>query len=193
MSRLPAPNGNQLNFTIKVNELRPMVISEMLGAFEAAPKKHLEQLRLFDLLLESDSGQALRHGVYMFFDEKGECIYVGMCSSSHFAHRIGGHFGMSPKYEMNTFLRRVVNSLAMEESKDGGYDHYVSALSQMGKYSILIIDANNTGKKFVRALERLLHTVMKPRLNFPNGIPKTYKPLAFEIGFDEAIVRCGGS
>ncbi|CAD5255619.1 MULTISPECIES: GIY-YIG nuclease family protein [Halomonadaceae] len=182
-----------MSHVIKVDGFRTMDIGEVIESIDLAPKKSLEQLRLFDLLLTDGSNQALRHGVYIFFNQEGECVYVGMCSSSHFAHRIGGHFGMSPKYGMNTFLRRVVNGLNLKPSADNGYDHYVTALSQIGQYSILLIDANGKGRKFVRALERLLHAMLKPNLNFPKGMPKTYKSFTAEVGFDDAIAQCGGS
>jgi hypothetical protein len=165
-----------------------MAISGALEKINSSPKKPLQDLRLFDMLLSGDADVALRHGVYLFFDDMNKCIYVGMCSSSHFAHRIGGHFGMSPKYGMNTFLRRAMLDLGL---KEGTYDSYVEALPRIGKYSLLIIDANNTGAKFLRALERLLHTTLKPRLNFPKGFPKTYRSIDSETSFQEALVRCG--
>lgn len=51
-----------------------------------------------------------------------------MCSSSHFAHRIGGHFGMSPKYGMNTFLRRAVQDMGLNEKE---YESYVKSLRKL--------------------------------------------------------------
>lgn len=182
-----------MSHVIKVDDFRTMDIGHVIESIDLASKKNLEQLRLFDLLLTDGSNQALRHGVYLFFNQEGECVYVGTCSSSHFAHRIGGHFGMSPKYGMNTFLRRVVSGLKLKPSADNGYDHYVTALSQIGQYSILLIDANGKGRKFVRALERLLHAILSPCLNFPKGMPKTYKSFTAEVGFDDAIALCGGS
>jgi hypothetical protein len=137
-------------------------------------------------LLSADARTALRHGVYLFFDDKAECIYVGMCSSSHFAHRIGGHFGMSPKYGMNTFLRRAVREL---DPKGDSYESYVQTLPRIGKYSLLIIDANNKGSEFLRALERMLHRALKPRLNFPGGYPKTYRAIDTKANFGEVLVR----
>lgn len=109
-----------MSHVIKVDGFRTMDIGEVIESIDLAPKKSLEQLRLFDLLLTDGSNQALRHGVYIFFNQEGECVYVGMCSSSHFAHRIGGHFGMSPKYGMNTFLRRVVNGLNLKPKREDG-------------------------------------------------------------------------
>lgn len=176
-----------MNYTITIDKLRPMAVSEALETIDSSPKKRLQDLRLFDLLIGYDSKVALRHGIYMFFDEKNKCVYVGMCSSSHFAHRIGGHFGMSPKYTMNTFLRRAVQNIGLDPKS---YESYVEGLSRIGQYSLLIIDANNTGEKFIRALERLLHTTIKPRLNFPKGIPKTYRSIEGSTNFHEAIVKC---
>lgn len=180
----------KVTYTIKVDQLRLLTIREMLEVIEASPKKPLQDLRLFDLLLGDDRQIALRHGIYMFFDDQRKCIYVGMCTSSHFAHRIGGHFGMSPKYGMNTFLRRAVRDVGLDSNT---YESYVEVLARIGSYQILIIDANNTGKKFIRALERLLHTTIKPRLNFPKGIPKTYSEIEDATLFQSAIARCGGS
>ena len=152
----------------------------------------LGELRLFDLLCHPGDSKALRHGVYLFFDTDGTCVYAGMCSSSHFAHRIGGHFGMSPKYGMNTFLKRAVKELALSEDRND-YGQYVKALEPLANYSLLIIDANGQGKKFIRSLERLVHTVLRPRLNFQKRFPKTYKALAADKTFADAISECGGA
>jgi hypothetical protein len=140
------------------------------------------------LLLSNDRETALRHGVYVFYNDQGECLYVGMCSSSHFAHRLGGHFGMSPKYGMNTFLRRAVKDLGLDSKK---YQSYVDALPAVGDYSLLIIDANKTGKDVIRRLERVLHTTIKPRLNFPKGVPKTYTSIDPKSNFGDVVFHDG--
>lgn len=175
---------------LKADQFRFLAIREMLETIKLSPKKILQDLRLFDLLLDNNRQTAMRHGVYMFFDDQGNCVYVGMCTSSHFAHRIGGHFGMSPKYSMNTFLRRAVIDMGLDSKS---YEGYIECLSRIGNYKLLIIDANNTGKRFIRALERLLHTKIKPRLNFPKGIPRTYHAIDDSTIFEDAIALCGDS
>jgi hypothetical protein len=133
-----------MGHTLKIDDLRALTIDAAIEKIISSPKRQLEDLRLFDMLLDDnvDADSALRHGVYLFFDEHNSCIYVGMCSSSHFAHRIGGHFGMSPKYGMNTFLRRAVRDMGLNEKE---YGSYVKSLRKIGKYSLLIINANNIG------------------------------------------------
>jgi hypothetical protein len=135
----------------------------------ASYKCPLKELKVFDLLLNNDETKAMRHGVYMFFVENNTCMYIGMCSSSHFAHRLGGHFGMSPAYKMNTFLKRIVEKSHPEDD----YSSYVKAVKGIGDYSYLMIDANGKGKKFIRKLEKQLHTLFLPSLNkLPKGMPK---------------------
>lgn len=143
----------------------------------------LSELKFFDLLVTEDKSTAMRHGVYMFFNDIGECLYVGMCSSSHFAHRIGGHFGMSPKYGMNTFLKRTVKMLGMPST----YSSYIEVLPKISEYRLLIIGANDRGEKFVRELEKLFHIIYKPKLNFPKGFPKTYKAVDMSGNFLLAV------
>lgn len=177
-----------MGFTLKIDDLRMLTVGIAIEKIIASSKKRLDELRLFDMLLDynSDAKSALRHGVYLFFDEDNTCLYIGMCSSSHFAHRIGGHFGMSPKYGMNTFLRRAVQDIGLNEKE---YGSYVESLEKIGKYSLLIIDANNIGKKSVRALERLLHITIRPRLNFPQGLPITYRQIKTDSSFQDELIH----
>ncbi len=96
---------------------------------------------------------------------------------------------MSPKYGMNTFLRRAVKDLGLDDRE---YDSYVSALERMNNYSLLIVDANKMGKRFIRSLEKLLHIALTPKLNFPKGVPRTYKSLPMSTLLDDALQMCGG-
>jgi hypothetical protein len=93
---------------------------------------------------------------------------------------------MSPKYELNTFLRRAVKDIGLNEKE---YGSYVESLQKIGKYSLLIIDANNIGKRSVRALERLLHIAIRPRLNFPQGLPKTYRKIGTDASFQDELIN----
>lgn len=181
--------GSDVPYKLDISGLYGKSLAETVKTIEESEKRRLGDLLLFDLLLHEEDETALRHGIYLFFDESDVCVYVGMCSSSHFAHRIGGHFGMSPKYGMNTFLRRAVKGLGLNEKQ---YGDYVAAIEQLRGYSILLIDANKKGRRFIRSLEKLLHILLRPRLNFPKGIPKTYKPIPMETSIGNALDACGG-
>ena len=174
-----------MSFKLNVSDFEDLTVEAVVSLINSSYKKPLAELSLFDLLLNETTNEALRHGVYMFFNDKNECLYVGMCSSSHFAHRIGGHFGMSPKYGMNTFLKRTVEMLGLKDRK---YEGYVEALPKISNYSILIVNANNKGKPFISSLEKLLHIAYKPKLNFPKGYPSTYIPLDVSSKFARVVI-----
>jgi hypothetical protein len=175
-----------MSFKVLVDKFLELRISEVKLEIERAKKIPISELKLFDLLINENTGKALRHGVYIFFNDREECLYVGKCSSSHFAHRIGGHFGMSPKYGMNDFLKRTVGLLKLGSD----YSSYVDALPIISNYKLLIIDASGRGKEFISSLEKLLHKVYKPTLNFPKGYPKTYKSVDAESQFLSAMAEC---
>lgn len=177
-----------MSFKLSIDEFHGQSICDVMRSIEIAYRKPISQLRLFDLLVNERTGKALRHGAYMFFNESNECIYIGMCSSSHFAHRIGGHFGMSPKYGMNTFLKRAVKMLGF----DGEYSSYVKVLPEISNYGLLIIDASGRGKDFVKGLEKSLHILYKPALNFPKGYPSTYKTISLNTDFISFITNGRG-
>lgn len=173
-----------MSFKLNVSDFDGLSVQDVVSLIDSSYKKPLSEVSLFDLLLNETTNEALRHGVYMYFNDKNECLYVGMCSSSHFAHRIGGHFGMSPKYGMNTFLKRAVEMLGL---KDKEYEGYVEALPKISNYGLLIINANKKGKSYISSLEKLFHIAYKPELNFPKGFPSTYKFSDFDAEFSSTV------
>jgi hypothetical protein len=57
-----------MGFTLKIYDLRPLTIGVAIERILASSKKRLDELRLFDMLLDEniDAESALRHGVYLF-------------------------------------------------------------------------------------------------------------------------------
>ena len=175
-----------MGFKLHLDEFNLLRIDEIKNFINAANKISLRELKLFDLLVDEERNTAMRHGIYMFFDADGHCLYIGMCSSSHFAHRIGGHFGMSPKYGMNTFLKRIVNKFHLTQD----YSSYVNTLPKIADYGMLIISTNGKSKGFISALEKQFHRIFEPELNFPKGYPSTYKsPLDGRQNFLSSITE----
>ncbi|MGV0035583.1 MAG: hypothetical protein ACNYPE_11715 [Candidatus Azotimanducaceae bacterium WSBS_2022_MAG_OTU7] len=72
-----------MNFKFEIDSLLNIPLSEVKSKLLASDKCLLKELKIFDLLLNNSGTEAMRHGVYMFFDENNTCIYIGMCSSSH--------------------------------------------------------------------------------------------------------------
>lgn len=93
---------------------------------------------------------------------------------------------MSPKYGMNTFLKRTVKMLGLENT----YYGYVEVLPKISRYRLLIVGANGKGKGFIRKLEKLFHVIYEPRLNCQNGLPKTYKQVSTDEVFSLAVSAC---
>ncbi|WBS01532.1 hypothetical protein OU994_25160 [Pseudoduganella sp. SL102] len=177
---------NGARISIRLQDIRELSLSDIVKLLHESPKRQLAELTLFDMLLRDgkDEHGAFRHGVYLFFNEAGACTYVGKCSSSHFAHRIGGHFGMSPKYGMNTYLRRTVKSLGLDPEN---YGDYVKALPLIGHHRLLLIDANNAGATIIRRLEQVFHRALRPTLNFPKGYPRNYKTFDDGVTLQQAL------
>lgn len=171
-------------FKLNVSDFEGLSVESVISLVNSSNKKPLGEVTLYDLLINESTNEALRHGVYMYFNDKNECLYVGMCSSSHFAHRIGGHFGMSPKYRMNTFLKRAVEMLGLKEKK---YEGYVEVLPIISNYGLLIINANRKSKSYISNLEKFFHIAYEPRLNYPKGFPSTHKPLDANADFTNVV------
>jgi hypothetical protein len=170
-----------MNFKLNVSELKGHSVATVETVIHGAYKMPLGNLKLFDLLINENNETAMRHGIYLFFDSLGNCIYIGKCSSSHFVQRIGSHFGMSPKYGMNHFLKRAVTKLL---KLNDDYQSYVTAIPLLSTYSLLLINANGEGKSYISKLEKALHSVFRPELNFPAGFPTTYQSVKRDLNFD---------
>ena len=173
-----------MSFKIDIDNLLDLTVNQVKERVRDNYKCPLNKLKLFDVLLDEERGTAMRHGVYMFFNDKGECIYIGMCSSSHFAHRLGGHFGMSPKYGMNTFLKRITRKLHPKHN----YQSYIDTVREIGEYSYLMIGANDKSKDFIRKLEKQFHIIYLPTLNrLPKSMPCKNKNLAMGSHFNSFL------
>jgi hypothetical protein len=162
-----------MSFRLDLNELLDVDVRDVQAIINNCQKVLLKDLRIHDLIFSPDMSRAIRHGVYFFFSNENECKYVGMVGSSHFVHRIGGHFGMSPKYGMNQFLRGAVEHLKLGSE----YNSYVEAAKATFGYGLVLIDVGEIGsigdnRVLIRKLERLFHIIYKPSFN---KLPKTVK------------------
>jgi len=152
-------------FKLNVNDIIGEPISDVYHTIDAHFKCPLKDLTYLSMLVDKRSNEAIRHGVYIIFNDKNQCVYVGKCESSHFVGRLGSHFGMSPNYGEHTFLGKLVKNLGLSEDFDG----YVSAVSKIDDYKYMIINANNQGNEFIRKLEKVFMVMYQPTLN---NLPK---------------------
>ena len=147
-------------FKLNVNDIIGKPVSDVREIIDGHFKCQLKDLTYLNILVDKRTNEAMRHGVYMIFNDINECIYVGKCESTHFVDRLGFHFGMSPNYKY-TFLSKLVDNLEFSKNFDG----YVKAVSIIDNYKYIIINANYKESKFIRKLEKILMVMYQPTLN----------------------------
>lgn len=160
-----------MSFKLNVNDIMGKPVSDVFDLVDTHFKCPLKDLTYLSMLVDKRTNEAMRHGVYMIFNDENKCVYVGKCESTHFVDRLGYHFGMSPNYKY-TFLSKLVKYLKYPENFEG----YVEAVSLIDNYKYLIINANGKGKKFIRKLEKIMMVMYQPSLNI---LPKKVKKKSF--------------
>jgi len=155
-------------FKLNVNDIMGRPISDVRHIIDTHFKCSFKDLTYLSMLVDKRTNEAMRHGVYIIFNDENECLYVGKCESTHFVDRLGFHFGMSPNYKY-TFLSKLVDFLGYSKNFDG----YVEAVSKVEDYQYMIINANNKGNEFIRKFEKILMVMYQPTLNkLPKKIVK---------------------
>jgi hypothetical protein len=149
-----------LGFKLNVDDIIGKPISDVRSIVNGHYKCALKDLTYLKMLVDKRTNEAMRHGVYMIFNESDKCVYVGKCESTHFVDRLGFHFGMSPNYK-HTFLSKYVNEFGFTKDFAG----YVKATSTIENYKYLIINANKKGSEFIRKLEKMFMVIYQPTLN----------------------------
>ena len=129
---------SDVSFKFDILDMFPKSLNQVKEMLNIPDTLRLGDIKFVDLLLNDDGTKGMRHGVYLFFNEKSECVYVGKCSSGHFAQRLGAHFGMSPKCSMNQFLRGTVKRKNLEKEHDE-YAAYVEAAKGVRDYRYVMI------------------------------------------------------
>ncbi|WP_423908038.1 hypothetical protein [Candidatus Spongiihabitans sp.] len=144
------------NFKIDLVSLLDRTPAEVETIVKTNYKCPLKDLKFLDLLTNPvtvSKDRTLRHGVYVFFDQNGNPLYVGMCASSHFARRIGAHFGLSPNYSDNQFLDGMVKKLRTQKERDRErWQVYAHTVREIGDHSLLLV-AVNTLPEYITDLQ----------------------------------------
>jgi hypothetical protein len=91
---------------IKLEDLLDSKVDELVWKIKESDKKALEDVSLFDLILDGDQEQAHVHGVYMFFDPSGKkAVYIGKVQSPQFIERLPCHLAIGEGSWSNQFLK----------------------------------------------------------------------------------------
>ena len=127
----------QNSFKIDVSDLFPKRLDEVKATVEGASRP-LSEIGLMDLVLVNPEAQAadakpLLYGVYLFFDDDGQCAYVGETTVA-FVKRIGQHLNPNFHDGWNQFLRYSHENL---EGAPGL--HYHQTAAQVAEHQLTII------------------------------------------------------
>ena len=152
--------GDDMEFKIESDCLLGLTVDAVKERVMEHDKRAFKNLSYLDMLYD-EGDKAIRHGVYLIFDEMGDCAYVGKCASSHFVDRLGSHFGMSPNYK-STFLSKLTDTL---HNKPKGFEDYVVAAKKAREYRYMIVNATGKGRDTIDRLEKLFMLVFRPELN----------------------------
>ena len=187
------------DFILLFADIKEQKLNKAIEAIKSVKRKPLSELKVFDLLLTPDGTEQIRHGVYLFWNAKGQVVYVGKNSSYHFVQRIPNHLGLSKNFFDNHLLKRIIK---FELKIDYSYSSFVSAAMYAQNFEISLIPINigtpdtteQEGKQITK-FEKLLRVKLEPKYNsYKSQYPKEYnrctKKLADgNLKLDEAIAK----
>ena len=136
-----------MKLKLDIDALADKTPGEIKNCIKGLDKCRLGDLKVLDLLVSPDGTQGMRHGIYAFFDDDDKCLYVGKCSSAHFAQRLGEHFWMSPKGRSSDFLPKVVEKFCGKKQPE--YKDFVTTVNKIGGHRYLMILVGLNSKLYV--------------------------------------------
>ena len=161
-----------MNLKLDIDALADKTPGEIKGDIKDLDKCRLGDIKVLDLLVSPDGTQGMRHGIYAFFDDDDKCLYVGKCSSAHFAQRLGMHLWMSPKNRSSDFLPKVVKKFCGGNKPE--YKDFVTTVHKVGghRYLMILVGPNsklytdsNHKTKVIKKLELIFMAILKPEFN----------------------------
>ena len=161
-----------MKLKLDIDALADKTPGEIKNCIKGLDKCRLGDLKVLDLLVSPDGTQGMRHGIYAFFDDNNKCLYVGKCSSAHFAQRLGEHFWMSPKGRSSDFLPKVVEKFCGGKKLE--YKDFVTTVNKVGGHRyLMILVGRNSGlykdgahkKIVIKKLELVFMAILKPEFN----------------------------
>ena len=131
---------------------------KILKDIKESKKKKVKELRIHDLIFDSSKPIKPDTGVYIFYSNKGDCLYVGKNSSKKFAERIPEHFVLTEDAWFNTLLKRMV--------KIGEATDLIDAAKKAMCYQLLIIPIRNDDDDLpIQKIESFFRRILKPTMN----------------------------
>ena len=134
-------------FKLNVSDLLGKTLDEVKSAVEGAGVP-LGEIKFMELVLFDPQGepQPLHYGVYLFFNEEGQCTYVGQTVKG-FVARMGEHFSTHEKSPRNGYLGLTAG--------DGHSGHYHGTAAGLLKHRLTLVYLEGKDWKGGDFLDRL--------------------------------------
>ena len=139
--------------------IQGMTVSQARDEIMRAPRKRVSDLKVLDLAFEPGGNVPSQNGVYIFFSEKGECLYVGKNSSQTFVERIPWHFALGEGSYANHLLKRLRKIYQIQSLEE--------CAKRASTFELLLIPVPVWEN--IKPLENLLRKAMCPKLNGSSG------------------------
>jgi len=145
-----------MSFTLWFDDVCALPAGVVLERVRQAEKTPLGDLRIYDLLREGD--RPLLWGVYFFFSQDGECLYVGKNSARKFVERIPVHLCLHPDDWMNHFVKRI--------HKREGLGCLTDAAEAARGHTLLLMPVSHKEQtKRLAAVEKFFRLFAEPKYN----------------------------
>lgn len=145
-----AVKGDTLMFLV-FELIRHMTVKQACENIIGSPRRRVSNLRVLDLLFDRVGNVPGQYGVYIFFSEAGECLYVGKNSNQTYLEWIPRHFSSNANNLLKR-LRKGYNVQSLEE-----------CVRMASSFELLLIPVPVWD--IIKPLESLLRKSMHPKLN----------------------------
>ena len=164
-------------FKINYGSLATLSARKAVDQLHTHTTKRISELRIIDLLYYGD--KAIYNGVYVFFDAKGDFLYVGKNSAQKFVERIPWHFSTDGNSWMNHLLKRTQSHF--------GCADLCAAARIAEQFSLLLIPCDGATER-IPQLERFLRIFAEPRFNkLSNRVRSQYDSVDLERPLDDVL------
>lgn len=161
---------------LSFSKISDKTVGEIIMSVSSAPGIRLADIRFGDLLIERKSP----NGLYVLFNEHGQCSYIGKAGSRTLLERVASHFDLRENSWLNSFLRHLTGKPSSRTKANATGLELESVLDAALNHTIVAIQFDDPAldRKLMDKLEGALR-VYTPNILNPKKAPRNYKVTTF--------------
>ncbi len=153
---------------ISYSEVENLTVTNLVSTVKEKKKKAIKSLLLTDLIFDNKS----LIGVYAFFDNKNNAVYVGKTGSRAILERIASHLDLREGAFMNNFLCALAGKNKGDKKITANNFDIESVYENAIEHKFVFIGIPD--KALINRVEKVLADKLKPTLNRLTKV-KAYK------------------